>query len=118
MNPDHERDPSDQAWEMESDDSFLDRIQQLVTREDDTLRAMRHLRELAILYEARAQFLIELKERCEQALHPDAGVTVPDQEELNELLAAHEEEVRAEWDASEPIPDVTILEVLWPDKEA
>src|SRR5438034_10741016 len=108
MTPDDETRPNDLAWETESDASFLERVEQLVTREDDTLQVMRHVRELAIRYEARAQFLIELKERCEQALHPDAGVTVPDPEELMELLAEHEAEIRAEWDATEPIPDGTI----------
>jgi hypothetical protein len=117
MTPDDERTPSDLAWEAEGDEAFLDRVQELVTAEPDSLQAMRHVRELAIRYEARAQFLVELKERCEQALHPDSRVAVPDPEELAALLAEHEEEVRAEWDATEPIPDVTILEVLWPDKE-
>src|SRR5690348_7043164 len=110
MSPDDQQHPSDLAWEAESDDAFLDRVQELVTGEADTLQVMRHVRELAIRYEARAQFLIELKERCEQALHPDAGVTVPEIEELAELLAEHDAEIRAEWDATEPIPDVTILE--------
>ena len=117
MAPDDQRRPSDRAWEAESEDEFLDRVRALVTEDRDSLQAMRHVRELAIRYEARAQFLVELKERCEQALHPDNGVAVPDAEELAALLAEHEEEVRAEWDATEPIPDVTILEVLWPDKE-
>jgi hypothetical protein len=117
MTPDDERRPSDLAWEAEGEDEFLKRVGALVTEDGDSLLAMRHVRELAIRYEARAQFLVELKERCEQALHPDSGVAVPDPEELSALLAEHEEEVRAEWDATEPIPDVTILEVLWPDKE-
>src|SRR5436309_569337 len=112
MTPDDQRRPSDWAWEAESDEEFLKRVKALVTDEGDSLQAMRHVRELAIRYEARAQFLVELKESCEQALHPDNGVAVPDPEELAALLAEHEEEVRAEWDATEPIPDVTILEVL------
>jgi hypothetical protein len=113
--PPGEEDPTQQAWELEEEDAFLDRVEQLVTTQADTMKRMRHLRELAILYEGRAQFLIELKERCEQALVPDSGVGIPDREELLELLAAHEEEVRAEWDATEPVPDITILEVLWKD---
>jgi hypothetical protein len=109
---------TDQAWSVEIEEAFLERVEQLVTAQPASLQSMRNLRELAILYEARAQFLIELKERYEQALHPESGVTVPDREELLELLIAHEEEVRAEWDATEPVPDVTILEVLWPDEPA
>jgi hypothetical protein len=111
-----ERHDTDQAWAVEGAEPFLGRVEQLVTARPASLQSMRNLRELAILYEARAQFLVELKEQYEQALHPESGVTVPDREELLELLAAHEEEVRAEWDATEPVPDVTILEVLWPDK--
>ena len=111
-----EDDPTEQAWQSESEEVFLDRLELLVTGQEDTLLMMRGLREMAILYEARAQFLVELKERCEQALHPDSGVKVPEREELEELLSAHEEEVRAEWDATEPVPDVSILEMLWPDE--
>jgi hypothetical protein len=107
----NEPDPIEQSWEVESEDAFLERVEQLVTSQSDTLKRMRHLRELAILYEGRAQFLVELKERCEQALVADSGVVVPDHDEL---LDAHEEEVRAEWDATEPVPDITILEDLWP----
>jgi hypothetical protein len=114
----NEPDPTLQALEIESEDEFLNRVEVLVTGEADTMRAMRNLRELCIVYEARAGFLVELKERFEQALIPDSGVTVPDGEELLELLGAHEDEIRAEWDATEPVPDVTILEVLWPDEPA
>ena len=57
------------------------------------------------------------EEIYEQALNPDTGVRVPDREALLELMLAHEEEVRAEWDATEPVPDVSILEVLWPEED-
>jgi hypothetical protein len=109
-------DPTEETWQTEGEEAFLDRLEILVTGQEDTLHRMHSLRELAIRYEARAQFLVELKERCEQALNPDSGVKVPEREELEELLVAHEEEVRAEWDATEPVPDVSILEVLWPDE--
>jgi hypothetical protein len=107
---------TDQAWAVESQEAFLERVQQLVTAQPASLQSMRNLREMAILYEARAQFLVELKERYEQALHPESGVSIPDAEEVLELLMAHEDEARAEWDATEPVPDITILEVLWPDE--
>ena len=113
----NDSDPIQQSWDIESDDAFLDRVEQLVTAPRNTMKGMRHLRELAIRYEARAQFLVELKERCEQALIPDSGVALPEREEMVELLDAHEEEVRAEWNATEPVPDVTILEVLWPGED-
>ena len=115
--PGAEPDPVLDALEIESEDAFLNRVELLVTSHPDTMRAARNLRELCIAYEARAGFLVELKERLEQALLHESGASVPDGDELLELLGEHESEARAEWDATEPVPDITILEVLWPDKK-
>jgi hypothetical protein len=111
---DKQTDPVLWALEVESEDEFLNRVEALVTKQADSLQAMRNVRELCILYEARAGFLVELKERFEQSLNPESGVTVPDREDMLEVLGDHEDEIRAEWDATEPVPDISILEMLWP----
>lgn len=86
----------EQAWEAESAEEFLDRVQALVTEERDPGKRAQNLGDLRLAYETRAQFFVELEDQLgEGTVGKEAPI--PAREELEQMLFdVTEEYVQAE----------------------
>jgi hypothetical protein len=86
----------DRAWEAESAEEFLNRVQVLVTEETDPVKRSQHLGDLRLAYETRAQFFVELEDQLgEGTVGKEAPI--PKREELEQMLFdVTEEYVQAE----------------------
>jgi hypothetical protein len=90
----------EQAWEAESAEEFLNRVQTLVTDERDPVKRAENLRDLRLAYETRAQFFVELEEQLGEGT-VGKQASMPDREELEQLLIDVTEEYTAE-EATDP----------------
>ena len=83
MDPQERR---EQAWEAESADEFLSRVQLLVTEESDPLQRSQNLHDLRLAYETRAQFFVELEDHLGEGTL-GKQVPMPERGDLEQLLA-------------------------------
>jgi hypothetical protein len=109
VDPEQER--RDRAWEAESAEVFVDRVQALVTEEPDPVMRAQNLRDLRLSYETRAQFFVELEEQLGEGT-VGAEAPLPGREEIEQLLIDVTEEYLAAEDASEPFISIGIIHQL------
>jgi len=76
----------DRAWEAESADEFLNRVQTLVTEETDPVRRSQNLQDLRLAYETRAQFFVELEDHLGEGT-VGKQVPMPERGDLEQLLS-------------------------------
>jgi hypothetical protein len=76
----------ERAWEVESADEFLSRVQALVTEETDPLQRSQNLHDLRLAYETRAQFFVELEDHLGEGTL-GKQVPMPERGDLEQLLA-------------------------------
>ena len=108
---DSEQERRDRAWEAESAEEFVDRVQALVTEEPDPVKRAQNLRDLRLSYETRAQFFVELEEQLGEGT-VGASAPLPGREEIEQLLIDVTEEYLAAEDASEPFISIGIMHQL------
>ena len=108
MDPEERR---ERAWEAESAEEFLNRVQALVTEERDPVKRAQNLRDLRLSYETRSQFFVELEEQLGEGT-VGASVPLPGREEMAQLLIEVTEEYLAAEDASEPFISIGIIHQL------
>src|SRR5713101_2635708 len=98
----------DRAWEVESAEEFLNRVQTLVTEERDPVKRAQNLHDMRLAYESRAQFFVELEDQLgEGTVGKEAPI--PGREELEQLLF----EVTEEYVAAENTdPSFISLDIL------
>jgi hypothetical protein len=76
----------ERAWEAESAEEFLNRVQVLVTEEADPLRRSQNLQDLRLAYETRAQFFVELEDHLGEGTI-GKQVAMPERADLEQLLS-------------------------------
>jgi hypothetical protein len=101
----------EQAWEAESADEFLNRVQTLVTEERDPVKRAQNLRDLRLAYETRAQFFVELEEQLGEGT-VGKQAPMPEREELEQLLFDVTEEYVAEETTDPSFISLDILKQL------
>ncbi len=108
---DREQEERDEAWEVESAEAFLSRIQLLVTEEADAMKRSLNLRDLRLSYEIRAQFLVELEDQLGEGTVGNEA-PMPGREEIKQLLIEVMEEYLSAEKESEPFISAGILTQL------
>lgn len=101
----------ERAWEAESAEAFLDRVQTLVTGERDPGKRAENLRDLRLAYETRVQFFVELEEHLGERT-VGREVPLPGREALEQLLSEVTEEYMAEEDSDPSFISLDILRQL------
>ena len=108
MGPEERR---ERAWEVESADEFLLRVQLLVTEERDPVRRAQNLHDLRLAYETRAQFFVELEEHLGEGTI-GKEVAMPEREALEQLLSEVTDEYVAAEDNDPGFVSLDILQQL------
>jgi hypothetical protein len=106
-----EQERRDRAWEEESAEQFVERVQALVTEEPDPVKRAQNLRDLRLSYETRAQFFVELEEQLGEGT-VGTEAPLPGRDEIEQLLIDVTEEYMAAEDASEPFISIGIIHQL------
>ena len=108
MDPEERR---ERAWEAESAEEFLNRVQALVTEERDPVKRAQNLRDLRLAYEMRAQFFVELEDYLGEGTVGNEA-PIPEREELEQMLFDVTEEYLAAEKTDSSFISLDILQQL------
>jgi len=101
----------ERAWEAESAEEFLNRVQALVTEERDPVKRAQNLRDLRLAYEMRAQFFVELEDYLGEGTVGKEAL-IPEREELEQMLFDVTEEYLAAEKTDSSFISLDILDQL------